>query len=252
MNKYWGVAAVCAAVMALSGCSSAPPNTDPDFTVTETINGQTMRVDLAPGKSKGLAIWFHGQGGTVQTRMNEGWLNSLRVNGWAVASSDFHGNAWGSPAAVEDTESLVKWASEKVGKDASLFIAGSMGSLTSLNSMVSGAVTPLCWYGLQPVVDPSTVARVPDSGKQILAAYGGPVPASSIPARNIAHLPAVKYRIVSSPDDTWVPARKNAAVLAAGLKASGGEVSTLAAKGEHGDPSHFNSADLLAFADGCR
>jgi hypothetical protein len=249
--KLWGMAISAAVVLTASGCSAGHSNTDPDFTVTETIDGQVMRVDLAPGKSKGLAVWFHGQGGTAQTRMNEAWLNALRVDGWAVASSDFHGNAWGNPEAVKDTDALVRWASEKSGHSAGLFIAGSMGGLASLNSMAAGVASPNCWYGIQPVVDQSTVGNVPDSGNQILAAYGGTVPASSNPARNLGKLPAVKYRIVSSPDDTWVPANKNAAVLTAGLKAVGSEVSTLTVKGEHGDPSHFNSADLLAFATTC-
>jgi hypothetical protein len=246
------MAFAAAVVVATSGCSAAHSNTDPDFTIRETVNGQAMRVDLAPGEPKGLAIWFHGQGGTADTRMNEDWLNTLRINGWAVASSDFHGNAWGNEDAVADVAALTKWAADKTGRAATLYIAGSMGGLTSLNSMTHGGNAPKCWYGTMPVVDQTTVTHVPDASQQIIAAYGASVPSGSIPARNIGKLPSAKYRILSSTDDTWVPARSNADVLTVGLRVPGREVSTLTVKGEHGDPSHFNSADLLAFAGSCR
>lgn len=250
--KLGGILVAAVIAVAASGCSVTRTNADADFTIRETVAGQAMRIDLAPGKPKGLAIWFHGQGGTADTRMNEAWLNELRVAGWAVASADFHGNAWGNPDAVADVAALTKWASEKSGKDATLYVAGSMGGLTSLNSMAQGGHTPKCWYGTMPVVDQSSVSNVPDADKQIREAFGSAsVPQASIPARNLGSLPSAKYRILSSPDDTWVPAAANADVLTHALKVAGREVSTLAVRGEHGDPSHFNGADLVTFARDC-
>ncbi|MGO4653013.1 hypothetical protein AB4068_15120 [Arthrobacter sp. 2RAF22] len=246
------IAAASAAALVLWGCGVAPKTVGDAETVTETVNGQKMRVDLAAGASKGLAIWFHGQGGDANTRMNEAWLNGLRLGGWAVASADFHGNAWGDPAAVQDVAALAKWAQDKAGQRATLYIAGSMGGLTSLNAMEQGGNVPDCWYGVMPVVDENTVSDVLDATAQIQLAYGGRVPAASIPARNLNTLPSVKYRILSSPDDTWVPVKANADVLATGLKGAGRDVSTLATTGQHGDPSNFNESDLLAFADSCR
>ncbi|NWL34416.1 hypothetical protein [Paenarthrobacter nitroguajacolicus] len=250
--RLWGAALAFATAVTLAGCGTGSKNPDGDKTIVEKVNGQTMRLDLAGGSAKGLAVWFHGQGGTADTRMNEAWLNELRVNGWAVASADFHGNAWGNADAVADVAALTKWAAEKVGKDATLYVAGSMGGLTSLNSMAQGGHAPKCWYGTMPVVDQLTVSNVPDADTQIQTAYGSTtVPQASIPAHNFNTLPSAKYRVLASPEDTWVPAKQNADVLAAGLQAAGKEVTTLAVSGQHGDPSHFNGSDLARFAADC-
>lgn len=242
------LALVAAAVLVLAGCSSAPKNADGDKTVTATLDGQHVRVDLPAGKVQGLAVWFHGQGGSADTRMNEAWLNALRVQGWAVASSDFHGNAWGNAAAVSDTKGLIAWASEQSGAPTKkMFVAGSMGGLNSLTYLASGGDAPKCWYGTMPVVDVTTVGNVPDAAEQISAAYGGAAPKPV----DLTKLPAIRYRVAASPEDTWVPAAKNADALAASLKKSAREVSMLTVRGEHGDPSHFNERDLVDFAKGC-
>lgn len=200
------------------------------------------------GSPKAVAVWFHGQGGTADTRMNEDWLNSLRSRGWAVASSDFHGNAWGTPATVRDTENLTAWARETAGAEVRLFVAGSMGGLASLNALTHGQ-TVACWYGTMPVVDHGAVRNVPKAQEQIRAAWGSGISAAYIPAQNLDKLPQqAKYRIVTSPQDTWVPATANAALLDAEERL---DVSALTVTGEHGDPSHFNPADLAVFADGC-
>jgi hypothetical protein len=251
VNNRWGIAAALAALVLVSAGCSSTKNADGDRTITDTVNGQPVRVDMPAGKTKGLAVWFHGQSGDVSTRMNEPWLNKLRVEGWAVASSDFHKDAWGNADAVAATSALVDWASEKAGTPATLYVAGSMGGVNSLNTMVNTSDDPKCWYGTMPVVDLENVGSVPKSAEQISAAYGSTIPASHNPAQNIDQLPDAKYRVLSSLSDTWVPAISNSDVLVAGLSAAGKEVSTRRASGEHGDPSHFNASDLAAFAASC-
>lgn len=238
-----------AAILVLAGCSSAAAkNTDADFTRTAVLDGQHVRVDLPPGKAKGLAIWFHGQGGTADTRMNEAWLNVLRVQGWAVASSDFHGNAWGNQAAVTDTTALLDWASQQADNPGKrMFVAGSMGGVNSLAYLTAGNPAPACWYGTMPVVDVATVGNVPDSAPQIKAAYNGTAPTPL----NLSKLPGIRYRVIASPDDTWVPKSQNADHLVKALTAAKREVTTRPATGEHGNPSHFSDGDLRDFGASC-
>lgn len=244
-----GFVLVCAALL-LAGC--APANADGDRTITDTVGGQAVRIDLPTGDPVAVALWFHGQGGDVETRMNEDWLNSLRADGWAVASSDLHGNAWGNPASVADAAALAQWAEDQADVEVRLLVAGSMGGLTSLNALIDGKVSAACWYGTMPVADLDAIGQVPDAAVQVREAYEGASPDFSNPATGLADLPAVtRYHVVASPQDTWVPAREHADVLVAALQAVGAEVTRTDASGEHGDPSHFDPADLSAFADSC-
>lgn len=170
-----------------------------------------------------------------------------RDNGWAVASADFHGSQWGNRVAVKDTARLVLWATQTTGITPTLWIAGSMGAATSLNTLLHSEVPkPRCWYGTQPVVDLATVGNVAGSSVEIGRAYTGEVPPKWNPALNIAALPPITYRVLASPQDTRVPAALNGDRLTA-LPAT----TYQAVSGEHGDPSHFNSTDLLTFAQGC-
>ncbi|QZT58439.1 alpha/beta hydrolase family protein [Mycolicibacterium austroafricanum] len=200
-----------------------------------------------------MAVWFHGQGGTRDNRMNRRWLNALRENGWAIASSDFRLTAWGSPLSVEDTRSLVLWATNLTGVTPTLWIAGSMGSATSLNALNHSDVPrPRCWYGTMPVVDLQSVSNVPGADEQIKIAWNGSVPPAWNPVLNIAALPRdILYRVVTSRGDTQVPAIANGERLVAELQANGATATLYQAVGEHGDDSHFNSTDLQSFAERC-
>jgi hypothetical protein len=60
-----------------------------------------------------------------------------------------------------------------------------------------------------------------------------------------------RYRMVTSPEDTWVRESQNTGPLAGGLQARGADVTVFTVHGPHDDPSHFDVDDLLAFAAGC-
>ena len=239
-------------IVAVPITTGLPANADGERTIMAKLNGQTVRIDLPTGGTPvGTALYFHGQGGDANGRMNASWLNSIRARGWAVASSDYHRSAWGNAAAVQDTKDLMAWAQEKSGQPVRLFIAASMGSTTSLNTLIDGA-SPSCWYGVDPVVDLSTVGSVHNSAQQIAEAYAGVLLSSGNPAAHLAALPlTTRYRIVASPGDTMVPAASNANSLEAYLSTAGFTVSSMTVSGEHGDASHFNGRDLAAFAVGC-
>ncbi len=214
---------------------------------------QDVRLSLPETKKpKGVAIWFHGQTGGVDNRMDEPWLQALLRSGWVVASSDFHTASWGNADSTQDTADLASWATEQTGHKVKLFVSGSMGATVSLNAMAFGVPAPKCWYGVKPAVDITTMGKVPGAKRIIAKAYGGEVPYERNPVNRIADFSAdTRYRIVASAQDQWVPYARNAKTLKTGLESRGAEVTVLPVQGRHDDPSHFNAGDLVSFADTC-
>lgn len=218
------------------------------------LKAQDVRLSMPPTDDpKGIAIYFHGQNGGVDNRMDEPWLQALVRSGWIVASSDFHTDSWGNPASTDDTTHLIAWAEEETGgAPVKLYVSGSMGGTVSLNAMTHAGLAPPCWYAVKPAVDLTRMGNVPGADRIIREAFGGEVPADRNPVNSIAALPTTtRYRMVTSPEDTWVRESENTGRLAAGLEARGAEVSVLTVHGTHDDPSHFDVDDLLAFAASC-
>lgn len=217
-------------------------------------DNQNVRLSMPPtDKPEGIAIFFHGQNGHVDNRMDDPWLQALVRSGWIVASSDFHTDSWGNEASTEDTRQLVEWAEkESGGVPVRLFVSGSMGGTVSLNAMTHGVEAPACWYGVKSALDLGTMGNVPGARRIIREAFGGPVPRDRNPVDNVASMPTeTRYRFVASPQDTWVFKATNTDPVANGLRARGAQVSVLTARGTHDDPSHWNAEDLVKFARSC-
>jgi hypothetical protein len=218
------------------------------------VKGQDVRLSMPPTNDpQGIAIYFHGQNGGVDNRMDEPWLQALVRSGWIVASSDFHTASWGNEASTADTTNLIAWAEQQTGNEPiRLYVSGSMGGTVSLNAMTHAGLAPPCWYGVKPAVDLTTMGNVPGANRIIREAFGGEVPHDRNPVNTIDRLPTTtRYRMVTSPGDTWVPEAENTGRLAAGLKDLGADVSVFTVHGTHDDPSHFDVEDLLAFASSC-
>ncbi|CAN5695611.1 hypothetical protein BH11ACT8_BH11ACT8_27730 [soil metagenome] len=215
---------------------------------------QNVRLSLPTNvvQPRGLVIWFHGQGGNVNDRINTPFLTSLLRNGYAIASSDFHLQSWGNAASTDDATRLIAWAEEQTGAPVTLWVSGSMGGAISLNALTHGVEVPPCWYGVKPALSLTMMDAVPTGNRFIKLAYGGEVPVDRNPVRNFDALPSdVRYRVVASPDDQWVPIGENGGALLSKLDQRGVEVSYLPATGPHEDPSHWDAEDLVTFADSC-
>lgn len=217
------------------------------------LNGQQVRITLPTGDAepRGVALYFHGQGGNVNDRVDGSWIGALLRSGWAVASSSFHGESWGNEASTEDVQLLTDWAEEQTGVEVSMWVTGSMGGAVSLNAMLHGVEPPACWYGVKPAIALTEMDRVKGARRYISLAFGGPVPDDRNPVRNLAELPEIRYRVVASPQDELVGLRENAGAMIYDLTNRGYDITYHLVTGSHDDPSHFDPVDLDAFGDYC-
>ena len=223
-------------------------------TIRGELDGQPVQVTMPTGDAepRGLAIYFHGQGGGVMDKIDSPWLGALLRSGWAVASSEFHAESWGNPASTHDTELLSAWAEEQTGVAPTMWVSGSMGGAVSLNAILHSDVDPACWYGVKPAIDLTQMDRVRGANKFIAEAYGGAPPADRNPVKRIAELPEdVRYRVVASPEDELVGLRENGGALIYELTRRGYDITYRLVVGPHEDPSHFDAADLEQFGEFC-
>ena len=223
--------------------------------VTTKLAGQNARLSYPSGTGtpKGVALWFHGQGGNAANRVQGPWLEALRRGGWVIASSDFHRTSWGNADSTDDARRLVEWAEDETGLDVKIWVSGSMGGAVALNALNFGVQPPPCWYGVKPAISLTQMDNVPGGRKFIAAAFNGKVPVDRDPVRNLDSLPiSTRYRVVASQDDHWVLYDENSGPLITTLSGLGADVSLLRATGLHEDPSHFNAPDLVDFAETCR
>ena len=246
------VAVVTLVAIVMGLLTGAPTGERAGSIERDQLAGQDARLTLPTGDPKGLVVWFHGQGGGANDRVDGAFLRALTRDGYAIASSSFHFQSWGNAASTDDTARLTAWAEEKTGLPVSLWVSGSMGGAISLNALLHGVTPPACWYGVKPAISLNRMDNVPTGNKFINAAYGGSVPSDRNPVKNVASLPSdVRYRVVASPEDTWVPIEENGGALVSELDALGVEASYLAATGPHEDVSHWDSGDLVDFANSC-
>ena len=223
--------------------------------VEDNLAGQKVRVNLPPTNDpKGVVVFFHGQGGNVNDKMEGPWLDALRRDGWVVASSMFHREAWGNPASTDDADRVWEWAERQGGAEVTMYLGTSMGGTTSLNALLHGKEAPPCWYGVKAAVDMSTMGNVPGANGFIRKAYGGgPYPRERNPVDTAYKLAqtGTTFRFVASPFDPYVPYDANTGRLSAALQGFGADVSVRTVQDPHDDPSHYSAYDVVRFANEC-
>ncbi len=213
-----------------------------------------MRLSLPGGgvEPKGVVLWFHGQGGNVNDRVDGPWLDALRRDGWAIASSNFHAQSWGNPASTQDTARLIRWAEQMTGARVKVWVSGLDGWRGLAERARPRGEATAVLVRRQAGHRPHGLGR--GAGRAGLHPQGlrGPVPPDRNPVKNVARLPReTRYRVVSSPEDHWVIYDENSGPLIDKLNEFGVEVSELEAVGLHDDPSHWQPRDLVSFANSC-
>lgn len=234
---------------------AASPETDAGGSQTATsdvLSGQGVWLVVPDTAPSGVAYLLPDATDDEAASLLEGaGARALLQDGWAVATGDLGGLAWGSPASTANLAELRTWVEADLGALPALYVGAGMGGTTALTAMLRQPETsPACWYAIAPITDLATLVGVqPEIGEQIARAWGQVPSADDNPILGAAGLALdTGYRVIipSGPAERVA----DATAFAAALEESGHEVTSVVA------PDSATSAslaeDLTAFAKGCR
>ena len=258
-RRRWVPAVVVAGLVALAvaGCDGSRAQQEPGARTDEgprteelTVGGQpAVAIVPATPNPRGLVIYLHGYGGdhlSLQRGDDEGRVaQRLVADGYVVAASDAHGDAWGNAASQQDYVDLAAELTRRYATPRTFLWAESMGTLAALHLLAGDRIPGLA--GLAAVCPLTDLGFVVDGQFQLLVrqAYGGRLPTGT---QDPAQLPAEDFRgdhirfYVASHDQT-VPTELNAGPFTARV-GSVADVSTVPCQGGHIDPSCFQPDDL--------
>jgi len=199
-----------------------------------------------------VVIYVHGAGedaaSTLTVTARAATITALVDAGYAVAGSDAHGNNWGAPASVKDYLALARRLGAE-GLTRVYVLAQSMGGLAGLKLLA--AIRPVAWAGIFPVCN----LRSLYGGQyvhEIRAAYGPGLIAALTADSPIVPVGVRGLRMIfwASPADKVVSKVENTDRCAASARAGGARVQVVTTRGDHGDPSNYQPARLVAFFHG--
>ena len=250
-----------AAVTSRAAASTASASSDaaPKFTVTQmtSSDGQAELLVRPKGPITGLVVFMHGLDSDQNQIADDSQLETiggvLVKAGFAIVSSNAHGNNVGNPASVRDQRLAVADARHRLGHVRRVdILAFSMGGLDALLTASSHRIKGLHALALiSPAVDQRTFATGPFAG-QVRAAFGNPKADAvsktlkrSDPLLQPVHTYAgYRYHFWHSPQDQTVPATQSMAMVR--YLATGGIHAALTPlTGDHGDLSTLDPADVL-------
>jgi hypothetical protein len=197
-----------------------------------------------------LVVYAHGYGGRSDALLSRDAVGALAAGlvaaGYAVASSDAAGDAWGDDASVDDYTELAATVSARVGATDVFLLAESMGGLAAARLVEERRIEGLRAYaGIYPLCDLGSVYD--DFQESVDAAYGSAVPQALTDLSPVRLGGGVPVLFWASPDDTTVDKERNADVCAAQVAADGGSAVVVETEGKHLDASNFDLGALLDF-----
>jgi hypothetical protein len=224
----------------------------------------SLPADHDPAVPVPLVLFAHGSRQTETAAALEpiGDVSEALLDaGYAVASSEQHGTNWGNPASVRDLESLYRYVDDLVGVDGPVFLlAQSMGGLSSLTLAAEGRVPVAAWAGIYPATNLGAAWDSPGLQHDDIANAFGISPTrpddydtrtyGSDPMRvDPARFEGIAMRFYASQDDTVIPPDLHSEQLMRRLAGRASEAVLVPHIGQHGDPSAFRPADVVAFFD---
>ncbi|WP_138734700.1 alpha/beta hydrolase [Modestobacter excelsi] len=244
-----------AALALLVGCGTSDSTPDPDTAdepqvVELEVGGQSAVAVVPPGDSPtGLVLYVHGHGETHDS-LTEGSdqkrvTDRLVADGYVVAASDAHFDAWGNQASQDDYVALAAELKSRYDTPQTFLLAESMGGVAALQILAGDLIPDLAGLaGISMLVDP-TVAADTQYGEELRAAYGGQLPTGT---QNPLEIPAEQFagdpiRLYIAPEDSTVVYAENAEPFLAKLQGIA-DISAVSCQGGHIDPSCFQPDDL--------
>jgi pimeloyl-ACP methyl ester carboxylesterase len=180
-----------------------------DVIEEDEVAGQATYVlaNDQPGP-RDVVLYMHGYGSSreaVTFHNQHEFTQDLVDDGFVVASSDAHGDAWGSKASQADYLALYRHLEQRFEVEDVVIVSESMGGIAGLNIAADRAIPELVgWVGISPVVDLQAAA---ESGP-LVEPIREDVPAGQIEDVDPARLESIPVPVwvVVSKDDTYVPA----------------------------------------------
>ncbi|WP_461172266.1 hypothetical protein M1D93_14880 [Arthrobacter sp. Z1-9] len=233
-------------------------------TTVATANGQRAVFYLPTTLNRAvpvpLVIHFHGAdtNATTEVQWKPMW-EAAQAAGFAVATCDFHGNAYGSPAVMADARAVLDEVLKIAPINGLLLSGESMGGIAALNVLTRKALPNVLGVFLsQPIV--SLKHRYDNGhGPDIRASYGITPDGSDYVTKTAGHDPdfepgsrfgGVPLYITSSTTDSAALKAPFIDSLMERVQ-SYSPVTFVPASGGHGDPSHFIPGNYVAFLREC-
>lgn len=235
------------------------------------VNASKVVPDAYAGAPTPVVVYYHGVGGSASGMLYDptiaGMTVAMATGGWIVAGSNAHGDSWGNADAMTDIGALYAYLIANYNVSHVLHLGHSMGGIVALNAIGRGVIPCAGFNGIFPVC--SLAAAYANDGipgypglfvNSIEAAYdfdgGGEYAAATsgydpllFAAGTFSRCP---MKFWTSPDDVYVPdADHSLALRDAIAPRARWETSVHHCTGNHGDPSHFNTAAVVAFYQRC-
>lgn len=238
----------------------APTVADVVQSVSYTALGHAARLYFTiPSTPIKLIVYHSGSGEDYQAVITDSLksavINALFAAGYYIAGVSV-GDNWGNQDAIDTYNDLHSQIDVDYAIDRTGFLSQSMGGLSGLLCLAGGTINANAWYGIYPVCDLRNIYDLGAFAGAIRTAYGIEPGGSDYNALTAGHdpilksaseFPLIRYRFTASSSDTSVPKVDNSDDFSALIASRGIEETVVAASGNHGDPSHFNAADVVAF-----
>jgi hypothetical protein len=208
-----------------------------------------------------VVIYVHGAGENASTALSDplkaGIFAALLAHGYSIATDTAQGENWGNIFSIRDYLRLVRTLRRR-GLTRVYVVAQSMGGLDGIGMLPY--LRPVAWAGIYPAcnlrsmyertaADIASITTQPSFQAEIRTAYGPDLTHaldSESPLTVPSDVKGMRMIFWASPQDTVVPMAANTDLCAAEARRRGADVTVVTTTGNHGDPSNFQPAQLLA------
>ncbi len=206
-------------------------------------------------------MYHHGTGGGCATLFTDAALSTivkpLLASGYIVVSSDGHQENWGKQASIDDHNDLYDYLVNHYSISKVMVLGHSMGGLSSLLSVANGHIPVTAWAGIFPITNLANLYGAGTYTTAINTAYNIPA-GGTYAVQTAGHDPNlltasafnnIPMRFYASSGDTTVSKTNNSDAMSTKMSGTSPEYTVVACSGNHGDPSHFQPSDIIAFYD---
>lgn len=216
-------------------------------------------VPYDSGTATPFLMYHHGANedddALLDDALKAGVVEALIDAGYICAGIAAYGDNWGKQAACDCYPDLHKFVDDRYDISYVLLLSQSMGGLTGLSCLSQHKVPNIiAWAGIYPACNLGAIYDAGSFTSAINTAYS--CSSTTYAAKTNGMDPALKWglafrlvpmRFYASAGDTSIDKSDNSDTFAALIATSAPEAEVVVCSGNHGDPSHFQPADLVAF-----